>query len=268
MPTLPNIGSGRWSLAGLTSFGVMVLVMCSSLPAISHAQSSAVQKLWAGTWVMTEETTNERYAACCDGPGKEVPLTPKYRKVRDDFAAIPFATKEKTVGNLPHCISPGTPGLFTHPLLFEFLWTPGRINILYQDGSFRRIWTDGRQFPANLNATYQGYSIGHWEGDTLVMETRGISRKSEMMLSSPINSTRHTKVTERITVEQGKFKSRQIVSNKMLHVKTTIEDPEVFLSPYTYDMNFIPVPITFETSCAANNRDNGDSFDLTPPDDD
>jgi hypothetical protein len=260
--TIPGIRT----LRGL-SLATMGLLSCAFV-SIALAQSTVVQKRWSGTWVMTEETTNDRWFACCDGPGKELPLTPKYRKIRDDFAAIPFATPEKTVGNLPHCISPGTPGLLQHPVLFEFSWSPGRINMLFQEGSFRRIWTDGRTLPTSLTPTFQGYSIGHWEGDTLVVETRGISAKSEMLLSAPINATRHTKVIERFTVKEGQFKSRLTTANKMLHVKTTIEDPEVFTDPYTFDMDFIPVPIIFETSCAANNRDNGNSFDLTPPKDD
>lgn len=247
---------------------IMALLIAGVAPGGALAQSKDMQKQWMGTWVMSEETTNERYLICCDGPAKELPLTPKYRKIRDDFAAIPFATKEKTVGNLPHCITPGTPGLNQHPLLFEFLWSPGRVNILYQDGSFRRIWTDGRKFPESMTSTYQGYSIGHWEGDTLVVETRGISAKSEMLLSSPLNTTRHTRVTERFAVKLEKFKSRKIESNKVLRIRTTIEDSEVFTMPYTFDMAFVEVPISFETGCAANNRDDGNSFDLTPPEDD
>jgi hypothetical protein len=89
-----------------------------------------------------------------------------------------------------------------------------------------------------------------------------------MLLSAPINTTRHTKVTERFTVTLGKFKSRQAESNKVLRINTRIEDPEVFLQPYVFDMAFIEVPVSFETGCAADNRDNGNSFDLTPPADD
>ena len=255
----------RMSAAVLVCF---VMSLLGSAVAGSAAPSINLQKQWMGTWVMTEETTNERYSICCDGPGKEIPLTPKYRKIRDDFAAIPFNTPEKTTGNLPHCISPGTPGLNQHPLLFEFLWSPGRANILYQDGSFRRIWTDGRSFPEDLSPTFQGYSVGRWEGNTLVVETRGISTRSEMLLSAPINVTRHTKVTERFTVTLGKFKSRQVESNKVLRINTRIEDSEVFLQPYSFDMAFVEVPVSFETGCAANNRDNGTTFDLTPPEED
>jgi hypothetical protein len=244
--------------------GTIVLSM-TGLCDQAFAQSSEQQKQWSGTWVMTEETTNERYLVCCDGPAKELPLTPKYRKIRDDFAAIPFNTTEKTVGNLPHCISPGTPGLMQHPLLFEFLWSPGRVNMIFQDGSYRRFYTDGRKFPESLTATFQGYSVGHWEGDTLVVETRGIATRSELLLSAPINTTRRTKVTERFTVKLGKFKTRLVESDRVLKVRTTIEDPELLLSPYTFDMDFVQVPIVFETGCAANNRDNGNEFDLTPP---
>jgi hypothetical protein len=245
-----------------------ILLSMAGLSDNASAQSSELQKLWSGTWVMTEETTNDRYMACCDGPAKELPLSPKYRKIRDDFAAIPFNTREKTVGNLPHCISPGSPGLMQHPLLFEFLWSPGRVNMIFQDGSYRRFYTDGRKFPESLTPTFQGYSVGHWEGDTLVVETRGISTRSELLLSAPINTTRHTKVTERFTVKLGKFKTRLVESDRVLKVRTTIEDPELLVSPYTFDMDFVQVPIVFETGCAANNRDDGNEFDLTPPEED
>ena len=155
-----------------------------------------------------------------------------------------------------------------HPLLFEFTWAPGRVNIVFQDGSYLTVWTDGRGFPEDLTRTYQGYSIGRWDGDTLVVETRGISSKSEMFLSAPISTTRNTRVVERITVKNEKLKSRLTESDRVLHIQTTLEDPSVFTRPYTFEMKFILVPISFETGCAANNRDDGNSFDLTPPDDD
>lgn len=242
--------------------------LAAALPAAAVAQSLELQKLWSGTWVMTEETTNERYIDCCEGKAEHIPLTPKFRKIRDDFAAIPFATQAKTVGNLPKCISPGSPGLMTHPVFFEFLWSPTHVAMVFQEGSFRRFYTDGRGFPEPLNLTYQGTSIARWEGETLVVETRGISSKAEMMLSNDIKSSRYTRVLERFTVKREKIKSRLIEADKYLLVQTTVEDPEVFTAPYSYDMKFVVVPIPFETGCAYNNRDDGTSFDLTPPEDD
>ena len=57
----------------------------------------------------------------------------------------------------------------------EFLFTPGRVTILIETYSLvRRIYTDGSAMPAEPDASYQGTSVGNWEGDTLVVETTGI----------------------------------------------------------------------------------------------
>lgn len=267
MRTTTHRESARGWLAPFVA-STLGLMLAIGLSPAAVAQSQELQKLWSGTWVMTEETTNERYLDCCEGKAEHIPLAPKYRKIRDDFAAIPFATQPKTVGNLPKCITPGSPGLMTHPVFFEFLWSPTHVAMVFQEGSLRRFYTDGRGFPEPLNLTYQGTSIARWEGETLVVETRGISSRAEMMLSNDIKSTRHTRVLERFTVKREKLKSRLIEADKYLLVQTTIEDPEVFTAPYSYDMKFVVVPIPFETGCAYNNRDDGNSFDLTPPEDD
>lgn len=232
------------------------------------AEPAGIQQLWSGTWVMTEDTTNAMWFLCCEGPSPQLPLAPKYRKIRDEFAALPFNSPVKTTGNLPKCITPGTPGLMQHPLLFEFVWNPDRVGAVFQDGSYRRFYTDGRGFPEEITPSYHGLSIAKWEGETLVVETRGISTNAEMFLSAPLYASSRTKVTERYTVKKEKRKIRLIEAEKILHVQTTIEDSEMLTRPFTFDMEFIPVPISFDTGCAANNRDDGDSFDLTPPKDD
>jgi hypothetical protein len=65
--------------------------------------------------------------------------------------------------------------LITHNAL-EFLFTPGRVTILGEsDGNrLRRIYTDGRPHPADPDPTFHGHSIGHWERQTLVVDTVGI----------------------------------------------------------------------------------------------
>jgi hypothetical protein len=65
--------------------------------------------------------------------------------------------------------------LITHNAL-EFLFTPGRVTMLGEsDGNrLRRIYTDGRPHPADPDPTFHGHSIGHWEGQTLVVDTVGI----------------------------------------------------------------------------------------------
>jgi hypothetical protein len=78
---------------------------------------------------------------------------------------------------LSHCLPHGMPSwmLITHNA-FEWLTTPGRVTMLGEvDGNrMRRIYTDGRPHPEDPDLTLHGHSIGHWEGETLVVDTVAI----------------------------------------------------------------------------------------------
>jgi hypothetical protein len=79
---------------------------------------------------------------------------------------------------LSHCLPHGMPSwmLITHNA-FELLTTPGRITMLGEvDGNrMRRIYMDGRPHPEDPDLTLHGHSIGHWDGDVLVVDTTGIA---------------------------------------------------------------------------------------------
>ena len=94
-------------------------------------------------------------------------------------------------------------------------------------------------------------------------------------MMGPLRPGPQTKVTERFTVKEGSIQAVDAPdyvvdptgpATKYLHLWTAVEDPELFLEPFTYDSYFINVPISFETGCKANNRSVGDApVDLTPP---
>jgi hypothetical protein len=77
--------------------------------------------------------------------------------------------------------------LITHNAL-EILFTPGRVTMLGEsDGSrLRRIYTDGRPHPADPDPTFHGHSIGHWEGDTLVIDTIGVLPQSYIAVDEAV----------------------------------------------------------------------------------
>jgi hypothetical protein len=75
-----------------------------------------------------------------------------------------------------NCLPEGLPSSVTQTLnSTEFLVTPGRVTILGEfDGNrLRRIWTDGRGHPDDPDPTFSGHSIGHWEGNSLIVDTIG-----------------------------------------------------------------------------------------------
>jgi hypothetical protein len=104
-----------------------------------------------------------------------------------------------------------------------------RIELHYGEWAARRnIYMDGRKIPANLKPSGLGYSVGHWEGDTLVVETAGITANI-VNLSTGIGSnngaTMHSnqlRTTERFT---------RSPDGKVLLLTATLEDPMTFREP-------------------------------------
>jgi hypothetical protein len=90
---------------------------------------------------------------------------------------------------LSHCLPHGMPSwmLISHNA-FEWLTTPGRITMLGEvDGNrMRRIYTDGRPHPEDPDLTLHGHSIGHWDGDVLVVDTTGIAPQAYVATSEAV----------------------------------------------------------------------------------
>ena len=108
------------------------------------------------------------------------------REVQAKFDAvrkIDEAGGDKSSRNL-HCVTRGLPGdMGSAETMMEFGYTPGEIMIVQVEGSVRHIYTDGRPHPnvEDLIDTFQGDSIGHWEGDTLVVDTIAIDAGNEFI---------------------------------------------------------------------------------------
>jgi len=127
-----------------------------------------------GQWVRTGNPNNWRELA---GPP---PLTPEYQKIFEDIQAD---LKSGGPGNWPStfCTPAGMPAMMSFYDPGEIIVTPDITYILisHNDDSYRRIYTDGREWPADPERTFAGYSIGKWVDDdgagkftTLEIETR------------------------------------------------------------------------------------------------
>src|SRR5580693_6027743 len=71
-----------------------------------------------------------------------------------------------------HCLPAGPSAIFASgsTRLYRIIQSPKVIGLLYELSGFRQIYMDGRELPKDPNPTWMGYSVGHWEGDTLVVE--------------------------------------------------------------------------------------------------
>ena len=121
------------------------------------------------------------------------------------------------------CYPPGTPRIYFHPFPMEIVHTPGRVLMLFEyDHYFRQIYTDGREHRTDLAPSWMGDSIGHWEGETLVVETTHFNDKTWLDRRGLPHSEALT-VTERIS----------LVDADRLRIDITVDDPLTFVAPWT-----------------------------------
>ncbi|HEY3826562.1 MAG TPA: hypothetical protein VGL82_18495, partial [Bryobacteraceae bacterium] len=114
--------------------------------------------------------------------------------------------------------------------------TPGLIVVLYQgttNSVHRTIFTDGRKLPVDPNPTWMGYSVGHWEGDTLIVDTAGFNDRSWLDIEGhPHTEALH--ITER-------FHRRDFGH---MDLDITIDDPKTFTKPFSLKMPQLLTPDT------------------------
>ena len=128
-----------------------------------------------------------------------------------------------------NCIVGGVPrsDLVGYP--FKILQVPGMVVILYEAvHSYLQIFTDGRKLPANPQPTWFGYSVGHWEGDVLVVETAGFNDQG-WLDNAGKPATDQLRVTERFV--------RKDFGN--LDIQITIDDPKAYTKPWTVTMPLV-----------------------------
>ena len=123
-----------------------------------------------------------------------------------------------------YCLPDGVPRVYTSPLPIEIVQAPGRVYMLFhslQNPLPRYIYTDGREHPEGYPVTVMGHSIGHWDGDTLVVDTTGIDEDTWLDSSgTPHSDALH--VVERL----------RRVAQDTLEVDFRFEDPKTFTEPW------------------------------------
>ncbi len=190
-------------------------------PPPTAEQWAALAKLpdWSGTW--SPDITDQN-AQIKTNP---VPWKPDIQKQVDYWVSEEQAGRPN--GLLLNCLPHGMPGLITitHNAM-EILFTPGRVTLLGEsDGNrLRRIWTDGRGHSADPDPSFHGESVGHWEGDTLAVDTIGILPQVFLPVSEsvgiPNNGDLH--ITERI----------HLITPGTLAFDLTIDAPHILTRPY------------------------------------
>jgi hypothetical protein len=134
----------------------------------------------------------------------------------------------ETTDRVYKCHPPGVPYIYLQVLPMQIVQTQKEvIEIFEYDHVVRHIFMDGRKHPADVTPSYNGHSIGHWEGDTLVVDTVGLNGKIWLdRVGHPDSEQMH--IIERI----------HRVDDKTLQVDFTFDDAKSYVKPWTALMRF------------------------------
>jgi hypothetical protein len=145
-------------------------------------------------------------------------LTPEYAAKAAEQARLAAKTEDNPSAN---CLPPGMPGIMSQPYPIEVLMTPGQVTIVVEAYTqVRHIYTDGRPMPEDPDPSFDGTSIGRWEGDTLVVETMGFE---------PVPRGINFPYSDKMKIVE-RFK---LADADTLSVDTTILDPLALTQPYS-----------------------------------
>jgi hypothetical protein len=190
------------------------------------------------------------------GPAQQAPLTPEYQKIHEASMADQAKGGQGNFIDHAKCIPGGMPSMMSAPAQ-EYIVTP-ETTYISVNTDLRRIFTDGRDWPTDLEPTYQGYSIGKWideDGDgrydVLEAETRGPFKgpRAYDATGLPLHFD-----------NQSVFKERFYLDKKdpnLLHEEITVYD-HALTRPWsvdkTYRRNPNPHPHWSRVSCTEGNN--------------
>ena len=172
----------------------------------------------------------------------KVPMTDEARKIHTARATGLLGYEEPDA----HCLPQGVPKINMAPVPFRIVQTDKLVVIVYEAFNlWRQVHLDGRDWAEDLNPSWMGYSKGHWEGDALVVETRGLNGKQWLDHGG-------LPASEKLTVVE-RFRRPTFGA---LEIDITITDPTYYTKPWTATTNarLLLDSELFEFICAENER--------------
>jgi hypothetical protein len=174
----------------------------------------------SGLW----RNLNGKYLDNIAADGIDVPFQPwaaaLYKERQENFS------KDRPSGR---CLPHGIPDAMLVPATpFKIIQTPAETMILYENqGHFRQVFTDGRGFPKQMDPIWMGYSIGKWEGDVFVVDTRGLNDQTYLDDGGHPHSDAYHAVE--------RFRRRDYGH---LDMELTIDDSKAYTRPWNVTFHF------------------------------
>jgi hypothetical protein len=193
---------------------------------VARAKRGAPNHDFSGVWYAM--STNYDEASFSKG---DPPMTPwgqaQFDAAKPSQGPRGFKLNE-TTDRVYKCIPPGMPYIYLQLFPVQIVQTPKEVIELFEyDHIVRRIFMDGRKHPNDLKPSYNGHSVGHWEGATLVVDTIGLDGKNWLdRVGHPESGQMH--IVERI----------HRTDDGTLQVDFTFADPVSYTKPWTAQMRF------------------------------
>ena len=203
----------------------------------------------SGVWETIPGRRPSTPAVAAEGTGELPPSGSVFGNVGDQIAGgapyQPWAAelvKKRMADNSKdnpdaHCLPMGVMQMTSHPYPKKIIQTPAQVIIIYEGSgtTVREVFLDGRALPSkdDVEPWWNGYSVGRWEGDTLVIETTGFMDDGWLdVRGSPFTSAGN--LTERI--RRPNYGS--------LIIEITVDDPKAYTKPFTATVNNRLLPDT------------------------
>jgi hypothetical protein len=216
-----------------------------------HAEDAPRYPDWSGKWRVTGGNRWDPTKPA--GRAQQPPLTPEYQAI---FEASLADQRAGGPGNDMRfsCLPPGMPRMMTAIFPMEFIFTPKITYILFENLMPRRIYTDGRDWPKEIDPAFAGYSLGRWideDGDgrydVLEIETRNIKGPRSFEPSGlPLHRDDQTVVKERIYLDKV---NAEVLLNEITTVDNALIRPWTVTKQYRRDSS----PFWFDNNCNENN---------------
>jgi len=202
--------------------GACAIAMCVAGPAPAVANTPDLTGVWSIVSPPERVKTVD---------GKLPPLLPNAKAVYETHLAQ-AAKGDRSFDGTSRCLPPGLPRLMLVHRPFEILQRPKTIYFIHELNRLpRRAYLD-ESLPADPDPHYLGYSVAHWDGDTLVIESAGFD-DSTLLDDAGLPHSAALHLTERYQLDKD---------GKHLRARFTIEDPKTFASPWAFTAEYVKKP--------------------------
>ena len=201
-------------------------------PAANSTPAGPFSHDLSGVWMQYDDGTAPGFARMNGVDDRtRPPLTPWGQEKFDAAKPLmgPRAVGGQEDSAALHCDPSGPPQLLILPNPWEIVQVPGRTFMFFEEYRiWRTIWTDGRPLPKDPDPSWLGYSVGHWEGDTFIVDTVGFNdkvwadlsgnpRSEQMHLIEKYRRLNHDTLEQQIIIDDPTSYTKEWVSPPKLH---------------------------------------------------